>query len=83
MKKLTRKRVHREVMGWLKEWDKCVFKRANPVKKRRFNDNDDEEDPYVRLYMLFRLILGRLPTQTEREGTFVSSWEKEAMLIYR
>lgn len=33
-------------MGWLKEWDKCVFKRANPVKKRRFND--DEEDPYVR-----------------------------------
>lgn len=32
-------------MGWLKEWDKCVFKRANPVKKRRFND--DEEDPYV------------------------------------
>jgi hypothetical protein len=35
-------------MGWLKEWDKCVFKRANPVKKRRFNDGD-EEDPYVRI----------------------------------
>lgn len=34
-------------MNWLKEWDKCVFKRANPVKKRRFNDVQ-EENPYVR-----------------------------------
>lgn len=33
-------------MGWLKEWDKCVFKRANPVKKRRLQDGE-EEDPYV------------------------------------
>lgn len=41
---LTTKRVHREVIGWLKEWDKCVFKRANPPKKRRL---DDESNPYV------------------------------------
>lgn len=34
-------------MNWLKEWDKCVFKRANPVKKRRFNE--EEENPYVSL----------------------------------
>ena len=33
-------------MNWLKEWDKCVFKRANPVKKRRFNEAE-EENPYV------------------------------------
>ncbi|RSH94825.1 hypothetical protein EHS25_004631 [Saitozyma podzolica] len=36
-------RVHREVMGWLKEWDKCVFKRANPPKKRRMADDGDEQ----------------------------------------
>lgn len=35
-------RVHREVMGWLKEWDKCVFKRANPPKKRRMADGDEQ-----------------------------------------
>ena len=27
-------------MLWLKEWDKCVFRRANPVKKRRFDDQE-------------------------------------------
>ncbi|ORY29754.1 hypothetical protein BCR39DRAFT_588132 [Naematelia encephala] len=37
-------RVHRDVLSWLKEWDKCVFKRANPTKKRRI---DDDENPYV------------------------------------
>jgi chromosome transmission fidelity protein 18 len=51
-------RVHREVMGWLKEWDKCVFKRANPVKKRRLHD--DEENPYVRPTPRTRLTAGRL-----------------------
>ncbi|KDN45594.1 P-loop containing nucleoside triphosphate hydrolase protein [Tilletiaria anomala UBC 951] len=29
-------RVHREVMGWIKEWDQCVFKRR-PSKKRLRN----------------------------------------------
>jgi chromosome transmission fidelity protein 18 len=29
-------------MGWLKEWDKCVFKRANPPKKRRMADGDEQ-----------------------------------------
>ena len=27
-------RVHREVLGWLKEWDECVFKRRNHRKER-------------------------------------------------
>jgi len=61
-----RKRVHREVMGWLKEWDKCVFKRANPVKKRRFND--DEEDPYVGLSFSSALTLDGLSWKTKGEG---------------
>ncbi|CBQ73206.1 related to CTF18-Chromosome Transmission Fidelity factor [Sporisorium reilianum SRZ2] len=26
-------RVHREVLGWLKEWDECVFKRKNHRKE--------------------------------------------------
>lgn len=53
-------------MGWLKEWDKCVFKRANPVKKRRFND--DEEDPYVRLSFSSALTLDGLSWKTKGEG---------------
>lgn len=28
-------RVHREVLGWLKEWDQCVFKRKNFRKERK------------------------------------------------
>lgn len=28
-------RVHRDVMGWLKEWDRCVFKRQAPKSKKR------------------------------------------------
>lgn len=32
-------RVHREVLGWLKEWDLCVFKRRqNPNKRSRNSD---------------------------------------------
>ncbi|GMK59840.1 hypothetical protein CspeluHIS016_0900570 [Cutaneotrichosporon spelunceum] len=31
-------RVHRDVMTWLKEWDKCVFKRAAP-KKRKIDES--------------------------------------------
>ena len=31
-------------MAWLKEWDKCVFKRAAP-KKRKYGL--EEEDVYV------------------------------------
>ncbi len=27
-------RIHREVLGWLKEWDECVFKRKNHRKER-------------------------------------------------
>ena len=55
-------------MGWLKEWDKCVFKRANPVKKRRFND--DEEDPYVRRSWGSALTIDGLPWQAKGEGKF-------------
>lgn len=32
-------------MGWLKEWDKCVFRRANPPKKRKYGDGDEESIP--------------------------------------
>jgi chromosome transmission fidelity protein 18 len=39
-RKLTPQRVHREVMTWLKEWDKCVFKRV-PPKKRKADDEDN------------------------------------------
>jgi len=53
-------------MGWLKEWDKCVFKRANPVKKRRFND--DEEDPYVCISSSSALTIDGLPWTTKGEG---------------
>lgn len=28
-------------MGWLKEWDKCVFRRANPPKRKRFDDQEN------------------------------------------
>ncbi|TXT07460.1 hypothetical protein VHUM_03180 [Vanrija humicola] len=35
---LGEERVHREVMTWLKEWDKCVFKRV-PPKKRKADDD--------------------------------------------
>ncbi|WWD16374.1 hypothetical protein CI109_100800 [Kwoniella shandongensis] len=34
-------RVHREVMGWLKEWDKCVFKRTLPGKKRKVEESEN------------------------------------------
>ncbi|EIW66530.1 hypothetical protein TREMEDRAFT_34848, partial [Tremella mesenterica DSM 1558] len=34
-------RVHREVLGWLKEWDKCVFRRVTQVKKRRFDEQEN------------------------------------------
>lgn len=43
---LTYQRTHREVMNWLKEWDKCVFKRAAPSKKRKAGA-EEEESPYV------------------------------------
>ncbi|WVO14672.1 hypothetical protein L204_102309 [Cryptococcus depauperatus] len=32
-------RVHRDVMKWLKEWDKCVFKRV-PQGKKRYRDEN-------------------------------------------
>lgn len=28
-------------MNWLKEWDKCVFKRIPPGKKRRLDDPEN------------------------------------------
>ncbi|KAK6907495.1 hypothetical protein I203_101489 [Kwoniella mangroviensis CBS 8507] len=34
-------RVHREVMNWLKEWDKCVFKRVIPGKKRKIETENE------------------------------------------
>ncbi|KAI9632791.1 P-loop containing nucleoside triphosphate hydrolase protein [Dioszegia hungarica] len=39
-------RTHRDVMSWLKEWDKCVFKRAAPSKKRKAGA-EEEENPYT------------------------------------
>lgn len=42
-------RVHREVLSWLKEWDKCVFKRSVPTKKRsRASDESGFEVSHVR-----------------------------------
>lgn len=29
-------RIHREVMGWLKEWDPCVFRRKNRRRTKEF-----------------------------------------------
>lgn len=63
-------------MGWLKEWDKCVFRRANPPKKRRYNE-EEEEEVYVsssrgNILLLFqRLILStdRFPWSSSRTGT--------------
>ncbi|TYJ55605.1 hypothetical protein B9479_003755 [Cryptococcus floricola] len=38
-------RVHREVMSWLKEWDKCVFKKVPQAgKKRRFDDSLEQSE---------------------------------------
>ena len=37
--------MHRDVIGWLKEWDKCVFHRANPPKKRKFDFEEQENIP--------------------------------------
>ncbi|WWC88031.1 uncharacterized protein L201_002934 [Kwoniella dendrophila CBS 6074] len=34
-------RVHREVMNWLKAWDKCVFKRILQGKKRKMEGDDE------------------------------------------
>lgn len=28
-------------MNWLKEWDKCVFRRVVPGKKRRIDDREN------------------------------------------
>ncbi|PWN26081.1 P-loop containing nucleoside triphosphate hydrolase protein [Jaminaea rosea] len=58
-------RVHREVMGWLKEWDSCVFKRK---AKRKFKDMPqtssglsapaEYRDPYDRPQQRVLLISG-------------------------
>ena len=32
-------RVHRDVMGWLKQWDRCVFKKQPPTKRPRYQAN--------------------------------------------
>ena len=34
-------RVHRETMGWLKEWDYCVFKKKKPNAKKLSQDNNN------------------------------------------
>ncbi|KAL7419625.1 Chromosome transmission fidelity protein 18 [Cryptotrichosporon argae] len=34
-------RVHREVLGWLKEWDKCVFKTAGGKQRREGDEYYD------------------------------------------
>ncbi|WOO80484.1 Chromosome transmission fidelity protein 18 [Vanrija pseudolonga] len=44
---LGEERVHREVMTWLKEWDKCVFKRVPPKKRKA----DDEDNGYAILLL--------------------------------
>ncbi|WVO24366.1 uncharacterized protein IAS62_005731 [Cryptococcus decagattii] len=55
-------RVHREVMSWLKEWDKCVFKRQRTqAKKRPFDDSDSKPfavDPLGRPHERVLLLSG-------------------------
>jgi hypothetical protein len=45
-------RVHREVLSWLKEWDRCVFGKNNKVRgKKRDRDGEQEvkyQDEYHR-----------------------------------
>ena len=41
-------RVHRDVLGWLKEWDECVFKRTNMRKARQKQyQNPESSGPSV------------------------------------
>ncbi|KIR51748.1 chromosome transmission fidelity protein 18 [Cryptococcus gattii Ru294] len=55
-------RVHREVMSWLKEWDKCVFKRQRTqAKKRPFDTSDSKPfavDPLGRPHERVLLLSG-------------------------
>nr|KIR83479.1 chromosome transmission fidelity protein 18 [Cryptococcus tetragattii IND107] len=55
-------RVHREVMSWLKEWDKCVFKRQRTqAKKRPFDASDSKPfavDPLGRPHERVLLLSG-------------------------
>ncbi|KAJ9125621.1 hypothetical protein QFC22_000583 [Naganishia vaughanmartiniae] len=39
---LGEERSHRDVLGWLKEWDKCVYKRVNPLhSKKRARETEE------------------------------------------
>ncbi|CAO1634597.1 unnamed protein product [Parajaminaea phylloscopi] len=62
-------RVHREVMGWLKEWDPCVFKRKTKKHSRggepvsdfsssSFGTQPEYKDPYDRPAQRVLLVSG-------------------------
>ena len=40
-------RVNRDTLGWVKEWDQCVFKRRKKKTKRK--RDDEEVDPKARV----------------------------------
>ncbi|KAJ9109280.1 hypothetical protein QFC21_000609 [Naganishia friedmannii] len=39
---LGEERSHRDVLGWLKEWDKCVYKRVNPIQSKKRTRETEE-----------------------------------------
>lgn len=42
-------RLHREVLGWVKEWDYCVFGKKKGKKRAREGDDDlKQQDQYHR-----------------------------------
>lgn len=59
-------RCQREVLAWLKEWDRCVYKKIPPGNKKR--PREGEENVYVRLVEL--LWWGALSDMSSAEGHF-------------
>ncbi|KAF9246412.1 P-loop containing nucleoside triphosphate hydrolase protein [Melanogaster broomeanus] len=55
---LGNERVAREVMGWVKQWDWCVFGKRNKKRVREDDQNYDPEDEYHRPRERLLLISG-------------------------
>ncbi|KIJ10510.1 hypothetical protein PAXINDRAFT_177467 [Paxillus involutus ATCC 200175] len=55
---LGNERVSREVMGWVKQWDWCVFGKRNKKRAREDDQNYDPEDEYHRPREKLLLISG-------------------------
>ncbi|KAF9227797.1 hypothetical protein BS17DRAFT_726296 [Gyrodon lividus] len=55
---LGNERVAREVMGWVKQWDWCVFGKRNKKRTREEDQNYDPEDEYHRPREKLLLISG-------------------------